>query len=842
MEKSKVYVMHSSHLDLYWIGAQADCLEKGAIIIDNALARVEKEPSFHFLIETARFLEYYSDAYPERLPALRDAFARGQFEMAASYSDRLENHVGGEALVRNALYGRKIIRKILGFDCDLCCHPDLPGFAEQTPQIYKKSGIRYYLSARGFRNGGRFHWLGLDGSDIIMYNIPGHYAYYDVDKVVSEFEQTKQNIGSDAILLGCSAGDMGAAGTFVAKVDGKSEVYDIGTFLREVGERYPQYEFTLANAHEVLERMPKDGLASLRGEYPSRWGHHGSAMNVQFYQLDKQVDRALTDAEKLTTVCALLGKPVSVSFERHPLKDPGGNGGERRYWDLRITPDSVAGWLEYAWRLQLTTQDHNFGGVEGAQTEFDRMIYKRAALKIADAMIEESLATLSSLAAAGKDMVAVTNTMNWTRDEIVTVPDMALENDRNFVAVDDEGHQTSLVYSVDGWQFLAGNIPSMGMRTYRVEPGVAPQTANAQVFDTTGALTVQNPFYRIIIDKQNGCVESFLDRSDGKEWMRGGRVLDIIALRDDSLGGSEHQVNKQVLDTSAKNVRSVRLRRSDALMTQVQVVSEVLDVKVYQTITLRNDVKRMSIRLDYNWPGTPDIQLKMALCKRGGESKIIYGVPYGAQEYGQYLETESLRFGDDEISYELFNRYREVQGFFAVEEEGSYLSVASNQSAYDFIPGGAYVLLARDVRNGAERDYRFTNAGQTSFEFVFTTGKGCPAQASHVAWERQYPVYVRRGTEDTGRLSAKSWLDTQGTGVLTVLAPSMQGNGAVARLYNPIQDAMPLRMETGLGLSPAACVNMDETPADEPLDVLGGFEIKTVLLRKEVTEPWRKPC
>lgn len=139
MAKTKVFVMHSSHLDLFWIGAQADCLSKGAKIIDDALTRAQKEPSFHFLIETARFLEYYVHAYPQRLEALKAAFASGQFEMAACYTDRLENHVSGESLVRNALYGRKVIRQLLGLDCDLACHPDLPGFAEQSPRSTKKA-------------------------------------------------------------------------------------------------------------------------------------------------------------------------------------------------------------------------------------------------------------------------------------------------------------------------------------------------------------------------------------------------------------------------------------------------------------------------------------------------------------------------------------------------------------------------------------------------------------------------------------------------------------------------------------------------------------------------------
>ena len=410
MEKTKVYVMHSSHLDLYWIGAQADCLAQGAAIIDKALSRADQEPSFHFLIETARFLEYYAAAYPQRLPALREAFARGQIEIAASYTDRLENHVDGEALVRNALYGRKIIRDILGIDCDLCCHPDLPGFAEQTPQIYKKAGIHYYLSARGFKQGARFHWEGLDGSSILMYNIPGHYAYYDADSIIESLDQTKRNIASDVILLGCSAGDMGAAGTFLANENNQMRVYDIDDFLHRMEQRHPAYSFTLANARAVLSSMPAEGMIRLRGEYPSRWGHHGSALNVQFYLLDKQVTRTLLDAEKFSTVCALKERPVQIAFAMHPLTDSSGRTGGRRYFDLEMTPDSVPGWIEFAWRLQMVTQDHNFGGVEGAQTEFDRIIYKRAALRIAQAILNKSIAVLTS--DTGKDMITVLNPMN----------------------------------------------------------------------------------------------------------------------------------------------------------------------------------------------------------------------------------------------------------------------------------------------------------------------------------------------------------------------------------------------------------------------------------------------
>lgn len=829
MIRNKVHVLHSSHLDLFWIGAQADCLEKGSEIINEALMRAEKDESFYFLIETARFLEYFVDRYPERLSALRAAVDCGQIELAASYTDRLENHFGGESLVRNVLYGRKIIRTILDIDCKLCFHPDLPGFTEQTPQIYKKSGILYYVSARGFKYGARFLWEGLDGSTVTMYNVPAHYAYYDIDEAISAFEFTKQHIESEEILISCSAGDMGEAGTFIAIENGKAKKYDIQSLLNTLNKRYPQYEFVLSNAMETIDRMPKRGLKRMRGEYPSRWGHHGSALNVQFYRLDKLVERFLTDAEKLATVCSLLHLGDSFSLDRHPLLDPGGNNGQRRYWDLKKIPRDTQEWIEFAWRLQMVTQDHNFGGVEGAQTEFDRTIYKCAAIKIANGILNKSLRALAIHLGTDKNMVCIVNTLNWERNEIVTLNRSNLDPARRYSAIDNNT-MVPLVYSEEGWQFLATQLPSFGVKNFRIEEQSCLQDSTAQILDLPASIVLQNHYYRVEVSKKSGCVISLLDLELQKEWAGEGQSLCITALRDESRGGSERIVDKPVLDRSSENVRFVGVKRLDALMGQIQVVTEVLDVKVILTISLLNHRKEVLLKVDYNWPGTPDIQMKMELIRRTNDSQIIYGVPYGAQIYGHYLETDSLKFGSDEISYELFNRYREIQGFYSIEENNTYLTVASNQSALDFAPDTTYVLLARDVRNGAEQDYRFTNAGMTSFRFSITSGPGSWAQSARMTWEHEYPVYVQNGEDVCGQLSSQSFITTQGTGILTVFAPLETGSGMKARIFNPTPVDRAFTLSTSLGIVPVDCINMDETPASEPLNILGGYEIKTISL------------
>lgn len=833
MAKTKVFVMHSSHLDLFWIGAQADCLSKGAKIIDDALTRAQKEPGFHFLIETARFLEYYMHAYPQRQEALKAAFASGQFEMAACYTDRLENHVSGEALVRNALYGRKVIRQLLGLNCDLACHPDLPGFAEQTPQIYKKSGIHYYLSARGFKNGARFRWQGLDDSSIVMYNIPGHYAYYDVEKVISGFEQTKRNIQSDFILLGCSAGDLGPAGTFIAKENNKGVRYDIQDFLDRMNRAHPQYEFSLANARQSVGAMEEAGLGSLRGEYPSRWGHHGSAMNLHFYLLDKLVDQRLQDAEKLSTVCRLLGMPVELTMARHPLVDSSGRTGGRRYFDLEFTPSTLEEWLEFGWRLQMVTQDHNFGGAEGAQTEYDRLIYKKAAIRIADSILALSLEALRNRAMSGKDCLELFNTLNFQRNELVSCRSLPLDADADYEAVDAQGRVFPLYHGEGGREFLAGEVPSFGRKSFHIRKAASvPTGACATLCRQADGLVLENRYYRLRLDDKLGQILSLTDLETGKVWLSGGGALRVTALRDDSLGGSERSVDKPILDQSDRRVAQVELEYSNPLYAQLKIVKEITDVKLVQRIRLYNFKKQMDLRLSMNWPGTPDVQLKLDLGSRSQDSRIVYGVPYGAQEYGKYLETESLVFGGDEISYELFNRYREAQGFVCVEEEGQHLTVASNHSAYDFLPGGVQALLLRDVRNGSEHDYRFTNFGQVEYTYCYTSGLGGQAASARLPWERQFPLLVAQGAGQEARPSQESWLSTAGEGILTVLKPSeTQPGAAVVRLYNPGAEAKPLALANGLGLAPAVCVNLDETPADEAPDRLGGFEIKTLLLR-----------
>jgi len=92
------------------------------------------------------------------------------------------NMPGGESLVRQLLTGKTYFHKKFGVDVNIGWNPDSFGYNWQLPQIYKRSGIDYFLTQKllwadeftkfPYR---LFWWESPDGSRILTY-FPHNYA------------------------------------------------------------------------------------------------------------------------------------------------------------------------------------------------------------------------------------------------------------------------------------------------------------------------------------------------------------------------------------------------------------------------------------------------------------------------------------------------------------------------------------------------------------------------------------------------------------------------------------------------------------------------------------------
>ncbi len=54
-----------SHLDLFWMGAARDCLDRGSEIIKTALDLCRAHPDYCFYIETTVFADHFLKRHPE---------------------------------------------------------------------------------------------------------------------------------------------------------------------------------------------------------------------------------------------------------------------------------------------------------------------------------------------------------------------------------------------------------------------------------------------------------------------------------------------------------------------------------------------------------------------------------------------------------------------------------------------------------------------------------------------------------------------------------------------------------------------------------------------------------
>ena len=85
------------------------------------------------------------------------------------------NMPDGESLVRQLLVGKRWYKQAYGVDVRIGWNPDSFGYTWQLPQIYKKSGVDYFVTQKMTWNDTNqlpfklFWWESPDGSKVLTY-------------------------------------------------------------------------------------------------------------------------------------------------------------------------------------------------------------------------------------------------------------------------------------------------------------------------------------------------------------------------------------------------------------------------------------------------------------------------------------------------------------------------------------------------------------------------------------------------------------------------------------------------------------------------------------------------
>ena len=211
-------VVPHTHWDREWYLPFEQFLLRLGAVVDGVLDTLERDPSFtSFTLDgQAIVLEDYVEVRPENAGRLQALLEARRLEVGPSYVLPDEILVGGEALVRNLLLGRRVCRRFGVEPSGAGYLPDSFGHPAQLPQILAGFGIRNLLFSRGMGDevddvGIVFRWRAGPAEVVACQMLP-HYDnfarltwYRDAEErvraIVRHFGEALRGAGQDEIVL-----------------------------------------------------------------------------------------------------------------------------------------------------------------------------------------------------------------------------------------------------------------------------------------------------------------------------------------------------------------------------------------------------------------------------------------------------------------------------------------------------------------------------------------------------------------------------------------------------------------------------------------------------------------
>ncbi len=275
-----------SHLDTAWLWTIPETVKKATRTAANALSLMEQYPEYKFVMSSSYHLEVIRRHYPKLFERIAARIKEGRYEPNGGVWVECDcNITGGEAMIRQFLWGQHYTRKHFGYTSNSFWLPDTFGYSAALPQIMQSCDVDYFLTTKLSWNDTNvfpyetFWWEGIDGSKVFTHFNCTH-CWPDVKEVIKNHYDgldtnnfLHQKNVSDKRLVSYGYGDGGGGPQFemveasrrVADLDGvpKTEHMLVADFMDDLkatavnpntyaGELYLElHRGTLTNQHKI---------------------------------------------------------------------------------------------------------------------------------------------------------------------------------------------------------------------------------------------------------------------------------------------------------------------------------------------------------------------------------------------------------------------------------------------------------------------------------------------------------------------------------------------------------------------------------------------------------------
>jgi alpha-mannosidase len=528
--KWTVYLVPHEHLDVGYSDFQTKLAELHSRVVDEAMEMSEQHPEFSFSLDGFWQAESYLDGRTERekqrfYRAVRDK----KIFVPAQHSVMLTGFGTAETLLRS-FYGSHRLNRAHGGPWNYVNITDVPSYSWSYASILAAAGLKYFAAAANADRGptlmlGDLHrqspflWEGPDGSRVVMW-YARHYhqirSEFGLPPVVATGYE-----GLASFLQVYERPDYTASAVMLHGSQWENtSLYPQQAAL--VGQwnalfAFPELKFSgFGEAIEKIAGSAKGKLPVIRGDGGPYW-EDGIASDAYYAAMERETERRAVSAEKLSTIAALV--------------------------DGRFEPSRSA--LEEMWNSILLMNEHTWGWGRSvtephSEDSTRELAYKRLRATVArdrmEYVLDRAMTTIAGQIKTPSRALVVFNPLNWPRRSGWVEFD--LQKTRELVDV--ETGQTvrfEVLQDEAAYQrirFLARDVPALGYRTYQVRDktlsggqGASPTSAEQSVATEAPAssqaqpATLENAFYRIVLDPQAGAVRSIYDKQLGRELVDG---------------------------------------------------------------------------------------------------------------------------------------------------------------------------------------------------------------------------------------------------------------------------------------------------------------------------------
>jgi alpha-mannosidase len=851
MKQFSISAIGNSHIDMAWLWPWTETVEVVRNTFGTALDLMNEYPDFKFTASAAQAYTWIQEKYPEMFKQIQQRVKEGRWEVIGGmWVEPDLNMPDGESLVRQILYGKNYFKAKFGVDIKIGWNPDSFGYNWQLPQIYKRSGIDYFVTQKllwahefttfPYR---LFYWQSPDGSKMLTY-FPSDYA-----NAIDPLKMARDSANYGPAMYKYNGG------TNSAPADGLRMMYlygvgdhgggptrtDLDTALRwqKSDVVYPKLQFSTATDFfaDLKQHESELKLPTWDGELYFQYHRGVQTTQSEEKKGNRKNEVLILNAEKLASINSLFGATYPQAG------------------------------FNTSWEKILFNQFHDILPGSGIGINYvDAARKYEETSRFSNDTIHAALEDIASHVKSDGVSVLVFNPLSWARTEEVEVE--VQQPDWRGTARDANGIQVPVqIISSDATterrrvRILSANVPAMGYELITMEPGAPRPTSTTGTQVSVGggpmypfalsatATSMENDYLKLALDPKTGCMTSLFDKRNNTEALapavqgvgapsnlypsKGSEPLpcgnQLQAFVDKPKAWDAWNVDADFIEhhTDLGDTEEVKLIENSPLKAVIRVRRKWQSSEFFQDITMYPGVPRVDVHMTTEWH-EKHILLKVAFPLNLRSDKATFEIPYGTVERPTtrntpaekaQFEVPALRWGD--IS--------DAEHGFSLLNDSKY--------GYDAKDNVLRLSLLRAP------EWPDPNADQGHHEFTYSlyphAGTWRDAMTVQQGYDLNYPLLAVTTTQHPGTLPAQhSFFSTKEDNVvITAVKQAADGSGTIVRFYEWAGKKGDIHLTLPQAATAAWQTNLIEQPQGElslspgQLTVTvptGAYEIKTV--------------